>query len=130
MSVRSTFWLLFILFFFVLPFPMWGPWDPLAPTVRYALLSGATGLVIYQEGAAGPVPFILALFALHTAVYAGVCALLAWLVSRAVSGMAPPARRNVIWVLALGALAVALLFDLYSTPFGRTPVANLLGVLS
>lgn len=130
MSVREGFWLLFILLFFVLPFPMWGPWDPLAPTVRYALLFGATGLVVYQEGAAGPVPMILALFAVHTVVYAAACALLAWLASRGLSGLAPEARRNTLFVLVLVALASALLFDLYRTPFGRAPVANLLGVLS
>lgn len=130
MSVRASFWILFVLLFFILPLPMLGPFDPLVPAVRYVLLSGAAASVGVVEGAAGPVPLIILLFTAHAVFDVAFCAFLAWLGSKGLSGFAPSARRGAVLGVAFGAIAIALAFSFYRTPFGRAPTANLWGVLS
>jgi hypothetical protein len=130
MSVRTTRWLWFLGVWLMLPWPMLLLANAWVPAVRYLLLTLVSLAVGVLEGASGPVPWIILLFALHAAVYTAVAWGLAWGVSRALDGVTPGARR---W-LTLGALASALTlslaFDVYRTPFGSAPVANLLGVLS
>jgi hypothetical protein len=109
---------------------MLGPWEVLAPTARYLLLAVVTAAVMAVEGAAGPVPLILALFAGHALVYL----LLAWLVTRLctrlLSRLHTRARTGVVVAGCAALLLIALLFDLYITPFGGLPRSNLLGLLS
>lgn len=128
MSARATFWTLLAVFVFVLPIPLLGPFDALVPVVRFFLLFGASAAVAIQEGAAGPVPLIVLLFAVHAVVGLAVCALLAWLGTRGLSSLAPETRRTGVWVFVLGLVALASVFDVYRTAFGRAPTANLWGL--
>jgi hypothetical protein len=129
-SVRSARWILFLVFVFVWPWPMLGPFDLFAPVVRYVILFGASSLVAASEGAAGPVPLILLLFGLHAIVYLAIDWLAAWLLARSSRSLSGATRWRCVAAGATLAIALALLFDFYRTPFGRAPVANLLGVLS
>ena len=129
MSTRATRWLLFAALVIALPLPAVGPFGGLAPALHHAALFAATAAVAVVESAAGPVGRILVLFAVNAAITLALCALAAWLCARLFAPLSPRARAAV----ALGAcavlLAVSLAFPLYQTPFGREPVANLLGVL-
>ncbi len=130
MVTRTTRWLLFCVFVLTVPLPMLGPWEVLAPTARYLLLAVVTAAVMAVEGAAGPVPLILALFAGHALVYL----LLAWLVTRLCTRLLTrlPTRASTGVVLAACAalLALSIVLELYITPFGSLPRSNLLGLLS
>ena len=130
MSLRATFWVLAALFFFVLPLPMLGPFDALIPAARYVLLGGAAGLIAALEGAAGPVPAIVALFLGHALAYTLLCGGLAWGAMRMLAPLGAEARRIAVWAVLALALAIALGFNLYATPFGSRPAANLWSVLS
>lgn len=130
MSVRRARWLLFGVLFLCLPFPMLGPFDVFAPALRYLVLFGAASAVAWVEGAAGPVPAILALLGLHALAYLAACFGIAW-AGAAALGQLPPAARRWFTLGACAALLLpALLFNLYRTPFGQAPVTNLLGLLS
>jgi hypothetical protein len=130
MSVRAVRWLLFGSLVLALPFPMLGPFAALVPPIRYAILLGAASAVALTEGAAGPVGLILGLLGLNLAVSLAAAWLAAWVLSRAVGALQPPALRT---GLAVGAvcvgLALAASLPVYATVFGRAPSANLLGVL-
>jgi hypothetical protein len=130
MSLRTTRWLWFLGVWLMLPWPMLLFANAWVPAVRYLLLTLVSLTVGVFEGAAGPVPMIILLFALHATVYTAAAWGMAWGASRALGGVAPGARG---W-LTLGALATALAlslaFDVYRTPFGTAPVGNLLRVLS
>ena len=130
MSVRAARWLLFGVFALTVPAPLLGPFDAFAPAVRYLLLASVTGAIAVVEGAAGPVPGILALFALHALVYLVLAWLGAWLVARLTRRFSPAARRAAVFAISGALLLAALVFDLYRTPFGPRPTSNLLGVLS
>lgn len=136
MSPRAIRWLVFGALALTLPFPMLGPFDALVPPVRYAILLGAAGLVASVEGASGPVPLILGLLALNFAASLAAAWLAAWAVSVAleVLGRAgTPAVQRAVAVATVcavcAALALAAALPIYQTAFGRTPTANLLGVL-
>lgn len=128
MSARATFCTLLALFVFVLPLPLLGPFDALVPVVRFVLLFGASAAVAIQEGAAGPVPLIVLLFAAHAVFGLAACVLFAWLGTRGLSGLAPETRRIGVWVFVLGFVILASVFDVYRTAFGRAPAANLWGL--
>ena len=99
------------------------------PVVRFVLLFGASAAVAIQEGAAGPVPLILLLFAAHAVAGLAFCALLAFFGRRALATLDPGSRRAVVWVFVFGVVILASYFDLYRTPFGQAPEANLWGLL-
>jgi len=128
MSVRRAAWLLFAAFALTLPFPAVGPFGGFVPAVHHVVLLAATLAVAVAEGAAGPVPRILALFAVHAAVTLALTGLAAWLCARLLASRSPATRRTVVWAVCAALLAVSLAFELYETPFGRAPTANLLGV--
>ena len=128
MSRRATFCTLLVVFVFALPLPLLGPWEALVPVARFVLLLGASSAVAIQEGAAGPVPLIVLLFAAHAAVGLAACALLAGLGTRALSGLAPGTRSALVWVFVFGVVILASVFEIYRTPFGRAPGANLWGL--
>ena len=86
-------------------------------------------LVAAVEGAAGPVSRILVLFGINAAATLALCALAAWLGGRLFAPLSPRARAAVALGLCAALLAASLAFQLYDTPFGREPTANLLGVL-
>lgn len=130
MSARSARRLLFVVLALALPVPMLGPFDALVPPARYAILLAAASAVAAVEGAAGPVPMILALFAVQTTGALGLAAILAWAVGRLLSPLGPGSRRALVLAACAGLLLAALAIDLYRTPFGRAPRANLLRVLS
>ena len=125
MSLRATFWMLAVLFFFVLPLPMLGPFGATIPAARFVLLAGAAGLIAALEGAAGPVPAIVAVLIGHAVAYTLVCAGL-----RMLAPFSADARRVAVFSALALALAIALGFDLYTTPFGTQPTASLWNVLS
>ena len=129
MSTRRVGWLLFAIFVLALPFPAIGPFGGNAPALHYLALLGATGAVALVEGAAGPIPSILLLFAMQTGAALLACAVAAVLLARVLALLPPRARGAVAVLLCTGLLAVSLATPLYETPFGRTPTANLLGVL-
>ncbi len=130
MRVRGARRLLFVVFFLALPLPMLGPWTGVVPPARMAMLFAATAAVAASEGAAGPVPGLLVLFAVHAFAMLAIAWALAWTVARGLAPLSPSARR----ACALGACALlvgaALAFELYRTPFGRAPSVNLWGALS
>ena len=130
MSLRATFWMLAVLFFFVLPLPLLGPFGATIPAARFVLLAGAAGLIAALEGAAGPVPAIVALLIGHAVAYTLVCAGLAWAAMRMLAPFSADARRVAVFSALALALAIALGFDLYTTPFGTQPTASLWNVLS
>jgi hypothetical protein len=129
MSTRSVGWILFALFFVTLPFPAIGPFGGNAPALHHLALLVATGAIAGAEGAGGPIPSILSLFAIQAVAALLVCALAAGLLAR-VLALLPPRVRAALTLLLCGALlAASIAFDLYQTPFGRTPTSNLFGVL-
>jgi hypothetical protein len=130
MSARAAHWCLFITLALMIPLPMWGPIDALVPGVRYLILAGATAAVAFTEGAEGPVPAILLLLAGHALIYFALAWLCARIGMRWLAPMRPGQRRNLVLVGCAALLLLALAFNLYTTPFGRTPTGNLWGVLS
>jgi hypothetical protein len=130
MSVGTTRWLWFLGVWLMVPWPMVLLANAWVPAARYLLLTLVSLAIGVFEGAAGPVPWIILLFALHAIVTSAAAWGIAWGASRALAGAAPETRRWVTLGTLAAAIAVTLAFDLYRTPFGRAPVANLLGVLS
>ncbi|MED5262868.1 MAG: hypothetical protein VX574_10785 [Myxococcota bacterium] len=128
MSRRATFGTLLVVLVLVLPLPLLGPFDALVPVVRFVLLLGASSAVAIQEGAAGPVPMIVLLFAAHAVVGLVACVLLASLATGGLSHLAPGTRRVLVGVFVFGAVILASVFDFYQTPFGRAPESNLWGL--
>lgn len=130
MSVRTARWLLFIVLALTIPLPLLGPFPVLAPAARYLILACVTAAVALAEGASGPVPLILLLFAGHTVLYLGLEWLIAWLTARSLSNLSPGMRRGLV-LSACGALLILFIaFDFYRTPFGKLPRSNLLGLFS
>lgn len=129
MTVRRARWLVFGALVLALPVPMLGPFDALVPPVRYAILLGAGSAVALAEGAAGPVPGILALLAFNLAVALAGAALLAWLAGLALAGLAPRLRAGIALAAVVAMLLAATASEPYETGFGRAPRANLPGVL-
>lgn len=130
MSLRAIRWLLFGALALALPFPMLGPFDAFVPAVRYAILLAAAAAVAIAEGAAGPVPMILFLLALNVAASLAVAWVAAWIASRVLGAVrSPTLRRGVVLAVVCGGLALASIFPIYDTPFGRAPNGSLLGVL-
>ena len=101
MSVRATRWLWFLGVWLMAPWPMALLGDPSVPAVRYALLTLVSLAIAVFEGAAGPVPWIVALFAAHAIFYTGVAWAIAWAVSRTLAQVGPARRR----LLTLASLA-------------------------
>ena len=128
MSVRACYWTLWLLLGFVLPLPLLGPFDALVPVARFIMLFGFSAAVAIAEGAAGPVPLILLLFAAHALSGLALCALIAWGGARGLSGLTSSGRRALVAVVVLGAVGFVTAFDFYRTPFGRTPSANFWGL--
>jgi hypothetical protein len=130
-SIRTARALLAILLFLVVPLPMVVLGDGWVPGVRYLLLGGVVGAVMLAGGGAGPVPLILFFFVLHALAAAGLALLAAHVFTRAVLRYLPrPAVAAVTLGLIIVALGVSIAFDVYETPFGRTPRSNLMGILS
>ena len=121
---------LFIALFALAPLPMLGIDTVYVPAARYCLLAGVCLAVAVQEGAAGPVAMLTALFTAHALVWTALLWLLAWGAARGLARLPAATVRNSL----LGAIAVAtllaLLFDLYTTPYGTAPRSNLIGALS
>jgi len=130
MQPRRARRLLFLLFFLALPLPILGPWGGLVPAARHWILLGATSAVALAEGAAGPVPGILALFAVHAVGGTLLCLALAWAAARGLARLAPRERTRVVVAAWVVGVAAAVAFEVYVTPFGRAATANLVGVLS
>ncbi len=130
MTIRTACWLLFIVFALTIPLPLLGPLPAMAPAARYLILASVTTSVALVEGASGPVPLILLLFAVHAFVYLALEWLLAWIIARALSNLSPGIRSKLVIATCGALLIVSIAFDLYRTPFGTIPRSNLLGLLS
>jgi hypothetical protein len=130
MSARAICWLLFGSLVLALPFPMLGPFEALVPPVRYAILPGAADALALAEGAAGPVSLILGLLALNLLLSLAAAGIAAWIASRALGALRSPALRSGLAVgVVCAGLAIAASLPIYEMAFGRSPTANLLGVL-
>ena len=130
MSVRASRWWLFLIIVLTVPLPMLGPYDAFVPPVRHLILSSATASIMAVEGAAGPVPAIFLLFAIHALVYLALAWGVAWLLSRLSGSLSPQARGRLVLAICAGLFFLGVAFDLYVTPFGRAPTGNLWSVLS
>lgn len=130
MTVRRARWLLLATFALTVPFPILGPFGGSVPAVRHLVLLAATGAVAIREGAAGPVPGLLVLFAVHLMVTLALCLAAAWLCARLSASLSPPARRTAVLIVLAVLVVTAVLFPIYDTPFARAPHSTLLGVLS
>ena len=130
MTVRTACWVLFIVFALTLPLPLLGPLSALAPAARYLILASVTASVALVEGASGPVPLILLLFAVHAFVYLGLEWVFAWIIARTLSNLSPAIRNRLVIATCATLLIVSIAFDLYRTPFGTHPRSNLLGLFS
>ena len=130
MSVRASRWWLFLAIVLTVPLPMLGPYDAFVPPVRHLILSSATASFMVVEGAAGPVPAIFLLFAIHALVYLALAWGVAWVLSRFLGSLSPRARGTLVLAVCAGLFFLAVAFDLYATPFGRAPTGNLWSVLS
>lgn len=130
MSVRASRWWLFGIFVLTLPLPLLGPYAAYVPPVRLLILSFATASVAVVEGAAGPVPAIFLLFAIHALVYLVCLWGVAWFLARVLASISGSLRTAIVVGVWIGMLFVAITFKIYVTPFGRTPNGNLWSVLS
>jgi hypothetical protein len=122
------FW--FVGLWFLFPWPFMIFQDAFVPAVRYVLLGSTAAAVAFAEGAAGPVGLMVALFVGWGVLTSGLSWLLAGFVAKLLSHI--PGR--IAWlatavIFALGFIW-ALVFEPYSTPFGRAPHGGLLEVLS
>jgi len=128
-SVRAIRWMLFGAGVLALPVPMVGPFPVVVPPARYAILLGAAGAVAWTEGVAGPVSLILGLLALNVLLSLAAAGLAGWIVSGVLGRLPSPVWRAGIAVgLVVASLAWAALVPLYTTGFGRSPSASLLGL--
>ena len=130
MGVRTSRWWLFLTIALTVPLPMVGPYDAWVPAVRYLILASATASVMWAEGAAGPVPAIFLLFAVHAVVYLLLVWGAAWFLARMCKPLSLRSRGRLIVGVCSLMFFLAIVFDLYATPFGRSPAGNLLSVLS
>ena len=130
MKVTTARWLLFVIIALTLPLPLLGPLHAFAPAARYLVLASVTASVALVEGASGPVPLILLLFAVHALGYLALEWILAWALARGLAHFSPSLRGRLV-ILACGTLVFfSIAFDQYQTPFGTLPRSNLLGLLS
>jgi len=130
MSVRTTRWLLFLVFAITVPLPLLGPLYAFAPAARYGILASVTAAVAITEGASGPVPLIFLLFALHAVIYLVLEWLFAWLMARGLSRLSSTSQRALVFAICGVLLVGSVALDLYRTPFGTLPRSNLLGLFS
>jgi hypothetical protein len=103
---------------------------PFVPSARYAILTGVSSLTALVEGGAGPIGLLIVLFAVWSGVTTALCWTMAWGVGRVLTPTTPTLRARITWVCLGTALVVAIVFQPYTTPFGRAAVGGLLDVLS
>ncbi len=130
MPKRSLRRSLFLALFLLAPLPMVGIDVAIVPAARYCLLTGVCLSVAFLEGGAGPVGAIAALFAANAILYTLLLWGIAWGASRLLAHLPAAATRNALLGTIAIAILLALLFDLYTTPYGTAPHTNLIGVLS
>ena len=110
------------------PFVLFG--EAFVPAVRFVILAGAASAVALTEGAAGPVGMIIGLFVGYAIGTTLLCWLFAWLISLALAPLPETTARRLTLACLVAGLVFALLFDPYTTPFGRASRGGLLEVLS
>jgi hypothetical protein len=121
--------MLWIGFLLTVPLPLLG-FGALIPVARLLLLAAVTACLIVAEGMGTVAAALLAIFALHALVYAGLLWLLALLISRGLARLSARSVGPATVGLVAGCLIVAAAFDLYVTPFAAvSPRASLLHVL-
>jgi hypothetical protein len=130
MNVKMLRRLLFLTFWFMLPWPMIVFNEAFVPAARYALLASAAAAVAMTEGTAGTVPALVELLVGWTVVTTLASWCIAWLVSRWLGSFAPRWRVAFLLGLLLIGLTVGLTATPYATPFGRAERGGLLEVLS
>ena len=130
MKVSTARWLLFLFIALTLPLPLLGYLHAFAPAIRYLVLAVVTAAVALVEGASGPVPLILLLFAAHALVYLALEWLVAWGLARGLARFSPKLRGGLVAAACFLLLFFSVAFDLYQTPFGTLPRSNLMDMLS
>ena len=110
-------WIFFLLFFWILPFPLFGLEGLAVPAARFLQLAASLSVLVMLEGAGGMVGPLLALLWLHAVAYAlilytGVIIVERWILARL------PAHGD-RWLLA--AMTVALVYwSLAGEPYDTT----------
>lgn len=130
MTTRGLRRLWFLGLWLMLPWPLVVFSDGFVPAVRYAILATATTLLAVTEGAGGPVGMIMGLFVGYAVATTLCCWVLAWGISRMLARLPAATGRNVSLAVLGAGLIVSLLFEPYTTPFGRGLHGGLLQVLS
>jgi hypothetical protein len=121
--------MLWFSFLLTVPLPLLG-FGALIPVARFLLLAAVTAGLIVAEGMGTVAAALLAIFALHALVYAGLLWLLALLISRGLARLSARSVGPATVGLVAACLIVAAAFDLYVTPFASvSPRASLLHVL-
>ena len=120
------FFALFFLFPWSLPFYT----GPFVPAVRYWILGSAGAAVAATEGAAGAAGPIVGLLLGWALVTTALCWLIASLVARAAGRLPDRSALLLSYCAITFGLAWALLFQPYTTTFGRALRGGLLQVLS
>ena len=121
---------LFALLLLTAPWPLLLLGDGPAPPLRSLWLALAATAVVATEGASVTVRLILGVLWGQTLLAFGVCWVVAWGLSRGVSGLAVTTRRRLVIGLVLLVLGVASALPIYHTPMGNRPRSNLWQALS
>jgi hypothetical protein len=99
------------------PLPLLGLGDATVPTVRYAQLASALGVLGLQDGTQGMVAVLLGLFWGHVLVYSLILGSVAALVAHfGLGGRDPRERRRWVWGL-VGVIVIAATLQGYDSPF-------------
>lgn len=132
MSKRAARWVVFGVLWWTLPWawPLGAVADPFIPAARYALLAAAGAWVAASEGAAGAAGTLVGVVTAWAVVTTLGVWILAWLWTRALNPVSSRVRLTATVTLVVVAIAAALWLAPYRTPFGRTPTAGLLDILS
>jgi len=117
MTARTSRWLLFITFAFVVPLPFFLVTTGVVPAARLLMLGGVTVAILATEGTGGVVGTLAALLLGQALLYL----LGLWLLAHALSRLIARGSRRRTAAATLAVLAVSLAlassFDLYRTPF-------------
>jgi hypothetical protein len=117
-GARSAAFVLFVVSWATIPFPLFGVAGSLVPAARFTELAAVLVALVAREGAGGMVGSLTALVLAHALVYTGALALGAWLLSRfALSRLSPRLRVAVVASLSFVLVALASFAPLYDTQF-------------
>lgn len=130
MTIKTARRVLFVALVLLAPAPMLVMTSGWMPPATYVVFTAVTSLVAAVEGATGIVPRLIAMFAMHAALWVAVSWVAAWALARATAPLSPGVRRALTIALVGAGLVAALGWDVYRTPFGRAPRGNAIEALT